>query len=687
MASLSIKIFFIIFREGEKMDPEPVMAVVFHVAMHHRLFRERFLEAGDWRNYGQDFATAPDAVIESWKTADGKYCLFLVYPDVYPPNLNAIDQGASMVAAQNHGLHIVALDSLRSFPVAVYENLERIQTEISASIQIMERIDTAISEVDRFLEHAQSLRGHQQPRIHEEHREQQEEEEAERPRLMLFVQSLADFDALVKHIAIPLVGCERLSEDAVSRTLRIAINPGITCDDYIWCVCPTEQRHKQEAFDRARRWIAHNGEHAFCIVHDPAERDQDMADGQIRVYRSLLDAAMDVCVRLGLSGEATSRVATGVERDLERRQARPPQPQSNDAQRNPPWRNLVDFVGQHAARFEPPPPPPPPPFQEEEEAGVDLSGYDPDDRVAIEAILQQNARDGVPMVINFNFGGQQEVQRDPAQVARELVFDARFRADQAIRNAYDARRLGNAIRPPAQARPANMEQVRLAPPPPPPPAPAPAPSVAAAAPAGRVVGRQQNTRLRERVNARAAAARALEVVNNSADAKKLVQPRLEKSNDVTAVATTADENTCIICVDSHITTMLFPCLHYQFCSGCITAWKDNHNEDCPVCRAKIELVLQPRGKLTLDDLRARSDAPLPVAPEPAVVAPAPPPTVAVAAPAPEPSVEAPRTGKEPKAKRAKPAPKRQNRNPRNATSPPERKSKKKIGTRKLQSVL
>lgn len=655
------------------MDPEPVMAVVFHVAMHHRLFRERFLEAGDWRNYGQDFATAPDAVIESWKTANGKYCLHLVYPDVYPPNLNAIDQGASAVAAQNHGLHIVALDSLRSFPVAVYENLERIQTEISVHMRFLDQPLARRVEIRRqqFIEQVEEEMQQQSLRVHAERRDQQQQHqgEAERPRLMLFAQSLVDFDALVKHIAIPLGGYELVADDGISRTLRIAINPGITCDDYIWCVCPTEQRHKQEAFNRVRRWIAQNGEHAFCIVHDPAERDQDMADGQIRVYCSLLDAAMDACVRLGLSGEATSRVVTGVERDLERRQVRPPQPQPqpNDAQRNPPWRNVADFVRQHAAQFEPPPPPP---FQEEEEEeeerGVDLSGYDPDDRVAIEAILQQNARDGVPMVINFNFGGQQEVQRDPAQVARELVFDARFRADQAIRNAYDARRLGNAIRPPAQARPANMEQVRLSPPPPP-PAPAPAPSAAAPAPvsipAGRVVGRQQNTRLRERVNARAAAARALEVVNNSADAKKLVQPRLEKSNDVTAVATTADENTCIICVDSHITTMLFPCLHYQFCSGCITAWKDNHNEDCPVCRAKIELVLQPRGKLTLDDLRARSDAPPPpppppVAPEPAVVAPAPPPTVAVAAPAPEPSVEAPRTGKEPKAKRAKPAPKK-----------------------------
>lgn len=635
------------------MDPEPVMAVVFHVAMHHRLFRERFLEAGDWRNYGQDFATAPDAVIESWKTANGKYCLHLVYPDVYPPNLNAIDQGASAIAAQNHGLHIVALDSLRSFPVAVYENLERIQTEISASIRIMED--------ERRLEEQRQPPPPPQPRVHEERQDrrqyherqqQQQQQEAERPRIMLFVQSLADFEAITRYISPPPSRSESTAADVVSRTLRIPIDPGLTCDDYIWCVCPTERRHKQEAFNRARRWIAHNGEHAFCIVHDPDERDQDMADGQIRVYRSLLDATMDVCMRLGLSGEAILRVVAGVERDLERRQARPPPPQPNDAQRNPPWRRLAGGAGQPSTGVQ---------FQDEpvqeEEEGVDLSGYDPDDRVAIEAILQQNARDGLPVVINFNFGGQQEVQADPAQVARELVFDARFRADQAIRNAYDARRLGNAVRPPAQARPANMEQVRLAPPPPP-PAPAPAPAPASAAPAGRVVGRQQNTRLRDRINARAAAARALEVVNNSADAKNLVQPRLEKSNDVTAVATTADENTCIICVDSHITTMLFPCLHYQFCSGCITAWKDNHNEDCPVCRAKIELVLQPRGKLTLDDLRARSDAPLPVAPEPAVVAPAPPPTVAVAAPAPEPSVEAPRTGKEPKAKRAKPAPKK-----------------------------
>lgn len=91
---------------------------------------------------------------------------------------------------------------------------------------------------------------------------------------------------------------------------------------------------------------------------------------------------------------------------------------------------------------------------------------------------------------------------------------------------------------------------------------------------GLVVGTRPNNRLRDQVAARANARTARQIVEQAtADVKKQIEPRLKKNDDIDAAALTAEDNSCVICTSSHVTTMLFPCLHYQFCSGCITVWK------------------------------------------------------------------------------------------------------------------
>jgi len=53
----------------------------------------------------------------------------------------------------------------------------------------------------------------------------------------------------------------------------------------------------------------------------------------------------------------------------------------------------------------------------------------------------------------------------------------------------------------------------------------------------------------------------------------------------------AEDNTCIICMTSHITAMTLPCRHAMFCYTCITAWLEHHNS-CPSCKDDVTTAVQ-----------------------------------------------------------------------------------------------
>lgn len=76
--------------------------------------------------------------------------------------------------------------------------------------------------------------------------------------------------------------------------------------------------------------------------------------------------------------------------------------------------------------------------------------------------------------------------------------------------------------------------------------------------------------------------------------KAAMAPREEDPN-IGAMCTTAEDNTCTICMESHITTLVLPCNHMLFCHGCISKWVDAHG-NCPTCKTAVVTTVQPRTK-------------------------------------------------------------------------------------------
>ncbi len=87
------------------------------------------------------------------------------------------------------------------------------------------------------------------------------------------------------------------------------------------------------------------------------------------------------------------------------------------------------------------------------------------------------------------------------------------------------------------------------------------------------------------------------LARNNEQAKQMMAPR--KVEEVEAQAVSADNNTCIICLTSHITTMLLPCTHMTFCKPCITTWLKATNK-CPTCKTEVKRQIQPRMLYTLE---------------------------------------------------------------------------------------
>jgi len=85
--------------------------------------------------------------------------------------------------------------------------------------------------------------------------------------------------------------------------------------------------------------------------------------------------------------------------------------------------------------------------------------------------------------------------------------------------------------------------------------------------------------------------RALGRLAKNEKTKKAVSKVREEAPDIAAMCTTAEDNTCTICMHSHITTLLLPCRHALFCHGCITPWVQAHN-NCPTCKTPVVTTVQ-----------------------------------------------------------------------------------------------
>ena len=112
--------------------------------------------------------------------------------------------------------------------------------------------------------------------------------------------------------------------------------------------------------------------------------------------------------------------------------------------------------------------------------------------------------------------------------------------------------------------------------------------------AGDVRGRLARRLERRREEARASQAVRLAGVDDRA--KRAMQARQEPA-DLKPMAVPAEDNTCFICTDAHVTAMLLPCLHYMFCKACIDQWLDKGGggrRKCPVCNTEDVTVVQPR---------------------------------------------------------------------------------------------
>lgn len=70
-------------------------------------------------------------------------------------------------------------------------------------------------------------------------------------------------------------------------------------------------------------------------------------------------------------------------------------------------------------------------------------------------------------------------------------------------------------------------------------------------------------------------------------------PAVEDRN-VPAMTILREHNTCMICAESHITSMVLPCAHLLFCRDCVETWKAKAN-NCPQCRGAIQMIVDPKG--------------------------------------------------------------------------------------------
>ena len=284
----------------------------------------------------------------------------------------------------------------------------------------------------------------------------------------------------------------------------------------------------------------------------------------------------------------------------------------------------------------PPRPLPPPSSQRQQERPpsllreeVDLSHIDPDDLLQIEAILAENfdqqldddERDGIindaygisepptggfmnrlsgalgleSMSVVMQPGSSMNVFQDGSRLV-----DPAFSRMQTRENALRARagRRDGRIPSNGELLPRAPERV-LNPPPPAGPIEVPQErNEVLESYFGGIRTSAANARARQQLTERRAMRQIREVVKKP-EVKELLKERPEDT-DIEAIPTSAEDNTCIVCGTSHVTSMIFPCLHYQFCLQCINMWKVKSNT-CPICRMEIGSIVQPRGKNNIQE--------------------------------------------------------------------------------------
>jgi hypothetical protein len=102
--------------------------------------------------------------------------------------------------------------------------------------------------------------------------------------------------------------------------------------------------------------------------------------------------------------------------------------------------------------------------------------------------------------------------------------------------------------------------------------------------------REQRGRVRRRQDEHAQQRAITEMVGDR-ETKQVLAKKREEPPDMRAMCTTAKMNTCTICMENHITTMVLPCRHTLFCNRCITEWVDAHGT-CTACRADVTTTVQ-----------------------------------------------------------------------------------------------
>jgi hypothetical protein len=105
-----------------------------------------------------------------------------------------------------------------------------------------------------------------------------------------------------------------------------------------------------------------------------------------------------------------------------------------------------------------------------------------------------------------------------------------------------------------------------------------------------MTNQERRRRSRLRVDERSQQQALTGLVANK-ETKKALAKKREESTEIEAMCISAEDNSCTICMEKHITTMVLPCRHASFCHACITYWVDAHST-CPTCKAEVATTVQ-----------------------------------------------------------------------------------------------
>jgi hypothetical protein len=167
---------------------------------------------------------------------------------------------------------------------------------------------------------------------------------------------------------------------------------------------------------------------------------------------------------------------------------------------------------------------------------------------------------------------------------------------------------------PVDPLPPGFQMVRVNPP----PAPPPSPMRTYAAPRRQIPERVPTNAVKRPHHLRAGRSReAVQMMNTAAQELREERQQRQISNTVSVMKTDdrvkhvtkapaaedrnvpamtilREHNTCMICAESHITSMVLPCAHLLFCRDCVETWKAKAN-NCPQCRGAIQMIVDPKG--------------------------------------------------------------------------------------------